>query len=295
LTSLYNTFHAAGIKVVFLNQGVFDNMHSATFSAMTDWLKTFAATRSGVYFADAGAVIINPTGTVGPRTYCTLDGVHYATDCGYRVGMALAQALTAQAGDSLPPPAPRVVYNTDPINITTNPMLTGSSGTVGTGASGVVPSSWTLTGNAGATCAGAVSARTDGFGQMFTVTMTGTGPTSYCELKQNISGWAVADRLQVQAEILTGSTIGVMISPQMVNYSSGSAVLATTNGLWQDNYAVGGGGGPAGSYTVPTSNAMLIMAPTRTVPTSTMTTTVSVVMYGTGSTVNVGRVEVRKR
>jgi hypothetical protein len=112
--------------------------------------------------------------------------------------------------------------------------------------------------------------------------MTGTSPASYCELKQTITGWSQSDTLQMQAEVMPGSTLGKMITGNLVFHAGSDRVFTT---LWQDNPS------PVLTNTTP---YMLLQTAKQAVWNGTTTTDVSVWMFGTSGTIDIGRVEVHK-
>uniref|UniRef100_Q01TP3 SGNH hydrolase-type esterase domain-containing protein n=1 Tax=Solibacter usitatus (strain Ellin6076) TaxID=234267 RepID=Q01TP3_SOLUE len=280
LTSLYNTFNAAGIRTIMLTIPPFAGMgNDPRYFEINHWIKTWGATHPNFCVVDSAAIEIDPVNG-GPLPNMTMDGVHLFTLGAFSIGKAIANTLTAMA--LVPPPAYTIIYNNDPTSLVTNGMQTGMGGTVGRSASGLIASSWTLTGYAGATCVGSKKPRADGMGEIQSVTMTGTSAASYCELKQTISGWSGTDTLQMQAEIMPGSTLGKMITGNLVFHAGSDRVFTT---LWQDNPS------PVLSVTTP---YLLLQTAQQAVWNGTTATDVSVWMYGTSGTIDIGRVEVHK-
>ncbi len=280
LTSLYNTFNAAGIKTIMLTVPPFSGMgNDPRYFQINQWIKSWGATHPNYYAVDAAAAEIDPING-GPLPNMTMDGVHLFTLGAFSIGKVIANTLAAMA--VLPPPAYTIIYNGDPTSLVANGMQTGTGGTAGSNASGSIATSWTLTGYAGATCVGSKKTRADGMGEIQTVTMTGTSAASYCELKQRISGWSGTDNLQMQAEIMAGSTLGKMITGNLVFHADSDRVFTT---LWQDN--------PSPVLLIPTPY-MLLQTAKQVVWNGTTATDVSIWMYGTSGTIDIGRVEVHK-
>ena len=279
LTAIYNALNAAGIKTIMLTVTPTTSVGSdARQFAINSWMKSFAATNPNLIVVDAAAAMIDAnSGTVAPLPNATLDGVHFASLAGYLVGKAIATALAGAV-----PPTPAIISNNDPSTLVVNGLQIGTAGSTGSGASGSVSNSWTLTGYAGATCIGSKGTRGDGLGAVQTITMTGTSANSYCELKQTITGWTGTDTLQVQAEILNGSTIGKMVTAQLV-FHAGSDHVHTT--LWQDNGT---------TVLTNTTPDMVLKNVPQSVWGGTTSIDVSIWIYGTSGTVNIGRVEVHK-
>jgi hypothetical protein len=283
LTSLYNTFNAAGIKTIMLTIPPFADMgRDPRYFQINQWIKSWGATHPNFYVVDSAAVEIDATNPkLGPLPDMTMDGVHLFTLGAFTVGKAVASTLTSLA--LVPPPAYTIISNVDPTTLVTNGMQTGTGGAAGDASSGSIATSWTLTGYAGAKCVGSKKARSDGMGEIQTITMTGTSPSSLCEYKQTITGWTPSDTLQMQAEIMSGSTLGKMITGQLVYHTNTDRVCAA---MWQDN--------PSAVLTT-TSPAFMMQNPKQAVWNGTTSIDVSVWIYGTASTVDIGRVEVYRR
>jgi hypothetical protein len=251
------------------------------------FIKSYGQNHTGWFAVDAAAAEIDATlstGFFGPANGMTAEGTHFIILGGYRVGKALASALTAGVGSLLPPPINAIIYNTDPSTLVTNGMMTGTGGTAGASSSGSIASSWTLTGAAGATCVGSKNTRADGLGAIQTVVLSGGTASSHCDLSQTITGWtANVDTLQAQAEIMSGSTVAAMM-PITLCYNA-SCAAGQFSGLWEDNLA---------EILTETSPTFIEVTPLRIVPVSATSATVVISIYGAG-TVNIGRVEVHKR
>jgi hypothetical protein len=256
------------------------------FVTINNWIKGWAQNHADFIVVDIAAAEIEATGFWGPLPNMTGDWTHLITLGGYSVGNALAKGLTAQIPNLLPPVAPVQIYNLDPTNLLTNGMMVGTGGTAGSGASGTVATSWTLTGNAGATCTGSKTARTDGMGEIQTIVInSGSGTSSYCELTQTFSGWtANVDTLQIQAEFMNGSSLTVM-NPVSICFNA-SCAAGQYSGLWIDNPQT----------LAVTTPYMLVMSPLgRVVPVSATTAVASIRVYGVSGTYQIGRTEVHKR
>lgn len=230
LLAIYDALTAAGIVVV---AGLITPRSSyiSSITQINRWIKTLATTRRGFIAVDWFTPLSDATGA--PASGMLHDGLHPSHSGAAVMGKALASALRPVVPHYDPFPMPG-----EALNLLANGMMTGTSGTKGTGITGGLATSWTIARTGSATAVASKVARTDGIPgewQQFAITATGT------------------DRLDLSASV---TTTGMAIGDRLVmvtEYEVDSA--ATYPHLWQQftslqsTAAVGGGGGHLGAVS----------------------------------------------
>jgi lysophospholipase L1-like esterase len=154
LTAIYDAILGAGIRLIVGTIAPYSGATTAQLIAIeriNNFIREQALTRPGVVLADYHAVLAGADGnwrTVGTTAY-TGDGTHASTGGAMRMGKVLAEALASQvpAVNILPTSNVDAIGNAasfDKPNLLTNPMFTGTAGTVGTQATGQVADSWVV-------------------------------------------------------------------------------------------------------------------------------------------------------
>lgn len=226
LTAIYNTLAAAGIRVVAGTIPPFAAATTAQFrltEALNQFVRSQGLTRRGFVVADYHAVLAGPTGTWRIATVAyTADGTHPSAGGAARMGKVLADALAprvpavnrlpssnmddADSGAALP-------------NLAPNPMFTGTTGTVGAGGSGVMPTSWTLnrSGGSGSLTGTVVSV----------VSRTDDKPGQWLQ----IASTTIVDAIRVQAPSIAGVTAGDRIQVMVEFETEGITDLSTLRAI----------------------------------------------------------------
>jgi lysophospholipase L1-like esterase len=156
------------------------NTFNALLPYYNDRLRYLAAISPGVELWDFYGQIVDPTSTTGaPKTGVLRDGLHLnalgsSTIAAY-VGTKLARwpyrlvSLPASPLDSM-------AVNGNTKNAVSNPLMTSTGGTLGTGDSGTVPANWTSSGTP--TAVFSTPARSDGYGNNLQAVITAADTSS---------------------------------------------------------------------------------------------------------------------
>lgn len=165
LDAIYDALIAEGITVVaavspYIWQSPIVNPNRLQAQGETNQWVREQANRAGVIVCDWAAQFANDNGDGTPKTGFTTDGVHPTIVGAARLGKVLADTLRPYVGGSVS----LMATNIDPVNVLANGLLTGTAGTLGTGAAGQFATSWTAARTAGAgTLTGAkTTPRSDG-------------------------------------------------------------------------------------------------------------------------------------
>lgn len=140
--------------------------------------REFVLSRENCYLFDWTEQMIDFTSEYGnPKEGFTVDGIHFSPKGAFAVGKALAAFL-----ERLIPPAPRRVWSPEDVfslsqnplgNMPANPFMTGTAGTVDTGGSGQVSTSYRGgMGSGSGSVAFSKTPRADGRGEWQVITVT---------------------------------------------------------------------------------------------------------------------------
>jgi lysophospholipase L1-like esterase len=175
LTAIYDAIQNAGIRLIAGTIAPYSGATTTqlvTIERINNFIRDEALTRPGMIIADYHSVLAGADGNyrvVGTTAY-TGDGTHASTGGAMRMGKVLAEALTTQvpAVNILPTSNVDAGGNAASFakpNLLTNPMFTGTAGTVGTQATGQVADSWVVSTYTASDLTGVTAskvARTDG-------------------------------------------------------------------------------------------------------------------------------------
>lgn len=296
---------AGMLPLVVLEPGAnnFTAAMNAQLYILQQMLREYAETCPRMVLFDLPAAVYNPAAASSTTLALlgTVDGVHQAALGGYIGGKAFAQVLMA-----IMPPRPHgfrsAVENptTSLINLLANPMFSGgSTGTVGTGLTGQIATSFVGSRSGAATAAASVALSNDGSGlweQVLNCTFTAAGDEVNVHQDLANANWNAGDILQAHAEVVVdaGSVnmCGAYLYLQANGTIGGSGVAQTA----MDGYVNGTqhGVNTTEGYKLNYSTEKLIV-PNYDVK-SWVTAHVKVVGAGAGSaTVRVRRFGVRKR
>ena len=193
LNSIYDQLMERGIIVIalpILPRGGASDWPDSTkrllHHRINHWIREQAYARPGMLVIDPYKDFVDPTTTNGDvRSNYTVDGLHPSIIGGYAMGEQAVLILS----DILPPRrsgfySPSDTYNAtqNPCgNLLTNGALSGTSGTLGTGASGSVASNWNIyrSGGSYATATCSKTTYSDGsLGAMQQIILNATGSGS---------------------------------------------------------------------------------------------------------------------
>lgn len=147
IKKIYEMLMTAKIKVIastiLPHTGYTTSALRIEYFKLNRLIRDYAWQNKNIIFADFASVFIDSINAYPvPATGMIPigDTVHPSTQGAYKIGKYLANILDplVTKHDSL------VILQGDPNNISVNPMMVGTGGTLGTGASGVVADGWTL-------------------------------------------------------------------------------------------------------------------------------------------------------
>jgi lysophospholipase L1-like esterase len=176
---------ASGIFVFLISETTGSPpLRSTPFPALVgyynDRLRTYAADHPGIEYWDFNALIVDPTNANGyARGAMLRDGLHLGPLGASKIGRDIvAPKLAKRAGDLAGLAVSQ--YDTRSVsavsrNIANNPLMQGTTGTVGSGHTGQLPSAWASSGNVAAV---SVVARPDGVGNNARIVLTATSTAS---------------------------------------------------------------------------------------------------------------------
>lgn len=179
-----------GSKVVLLNLAPNPSYTSGVLTVNAA-LANYAQTAGNLILVDVFSAVVNPTDTTGAfAANMSNDNLHLTVAGARAYGAAIAAAISefmpavpflpASAADS-------VAINAGCSQIITNPLMSGSSGTVsGTGASGTVATSWSAGTDTGTVTSVWLhgQSRSDGIGVDQQVTCSGAAANAIVNLRQ---------------------------------------------------------------------------------------------------------------
>jgi lysophospholipase L1-like esterase len=255
LKSIFTALMNSGIRVVYLatapNAQAAGN--STKVNQLNQAIRDWCIISDGVIFADCYAATVNPTDTSGGfASGMSDDALHYSAKGARAAGVAVANAISKFVPSNINLVASaQNSYSIDATakQILTNPLLSGSSGTVsGTGASGTIATGWN-----GGTDTGTVTsvfthgqARTDGIGvdqqivisaaasgaivnmrQTGLVSRVAIGDTVYMSGSLTISGMTDVARIYptIEATIDSVSVIAHCFDPSSSTYDQGNLTI----------------------------------------------------------------------
>jgi lysophospholipase L1-like esterase len=276
---------AAGYTTTIRNQAV----------RINQWIKSYARVTPGVLLIDVyGVTAAFATGEW--LTNYHSDGVHPTSIAAHAVGNEITtvwQAIGLQASDTFVTSAIDC-YDTDTLNpnIAQNPIMAGAGGTLNTGFTGTLPTSWEIQRWAGASvgvCS--VVARADGAGNNISCAMSTTANNDQILIIQYISSAAsrvtAGDALQLELELGMASSTAVK--------ARNVALVYTAGGVDYYIYATAGDG----SSVSIVNDVVLYRTPVWVFPVgltiTQMTIRVLIVFNGSETgTYTIGRVSLRK-
>lgn len=178
-----------------------------TLFAVNEWLREYVATtyaRYGVTVVDLAAVAVAPASATGDyKSNYTQDGLHPRNLGAYFMGKELARVwnlFIPEANRLLSSAADSYSYSSLIRQGQTNGLMTASGGGVATGL--------TLATIVGASSVNTVDARSDGFGNDQTMTITSTANNDGYRLESttvHANGFASGDVIQAECEITVSS------------------------------------------------------------------------------------------
>ena len=228
LTSCAEAIVASG-KYCFIVGEVPKTFSSAAhFVALNTLLKQWCANQKRIEFVDAWAETIDATSTTNqPKTDVFYDGLHFSTFGALCVGRALAkhfERFRYRAKPLVSGLSDCYGNNANSSNIWDYPVMTGTGGTAGTGASGTIPDGWNVFRASGAgTAICETVARDDGCGNNLRLTIS--TPSSGTFTVQGID--SVHSRLTVGNYTFADCEINV-INPVNMRQSSMKVTGNTT-------------------------------------------------------------------
>jgi lysophospholipase L1-like esterase len=159
----------AGIYVFLISETV-SSTKGATFPALVlyynERLRLYAAQNPGVEYWDFNSLFMNPASTTGyPNNPMTRDGTHLSPFGAVTIGTQIVAKKLARFASivSLTGSLIDTMGNNGYVrNALSNPLMTSTGGTLGTGDSGSIPSGWT--GGGTPTAVYSMPARVDGVG-----------------------------------------------------------------------------------------------------------------------------------
>jgi len=209
LTTIIDTLTAAGIKPIVLTMtpSVFINTPAELADAgrVNDWIKALPITR-GVNVIDWRAAVVDFASTTGAWTAAwSADGVHPNEAGSVRLGQCVAEAL-----DKIIMPGPGPLLSDAGIGsgiLSTNPGMTGTSGTLGTGVTGTAPTGYTVEPQTATACVSSIVPRTDLVGANWLNLAVTSGVTRVFQQNTLVGvDWNVGDTVWFEAEILMEAT-----------------------------------------------------------------------------------------
>jgi hypothetical protein len=211
------------------------------------WIRDYCAANVGMRCLDVAAAITDPATGVWVTNY-SADNVHPAPLGAWAMGRVISAWLLSLEADT--PYWPD--YN-DTYDATTNPYaalqaaagytaFTGTGGTAGAGASGVVPANYTLQRQSGTISAvGSQPARTDGIaGNWYQIVITGGGANEYMRLEPQSNpltlstyGIAAGDQIEGYLEVNISASVGLKVIDMLLTWGglSGRYIDAFTDQL----------------------------------------------------------------
>ncbi|WP_368508104.1 SGNH/GDSL hydrolase family protein [Bradyrhizobium lupini] len=297
---------AIGMQVIYvLDPGAtnFNTSMMVQLLTLNESAREYAERCPGLHLLDLPAALYDPANasTTTVPLITSLDGTHENLASSYLGGKLWASLLT-----SIMPPRPHGFHASfetpglSTMNLLANPMFaTTTGGTVGTGMSGTVAGSWTVSHGGSAVVNASVGTASDGSGlkeQVMATTFSAALDEGRLQQDVVLTNWSPGDKIQGSAEIVVdaGSTnlAGVCLYVQANGVLNGTQTAVTT----MDNYCMTAGWGAMTSE----GYKMLLQTEVMTIPAyqtkSWVTAHIKVVGAGAGSaTARVRRFGLRKR
>lgn len=199
LAAIIAALTGAGINVV-MGTITPRNAYQASIRTVNRWLKETAAagTYPGLHVVDWYSQLAGTDGE--PSAALFHDNLHPSHSGASVMGKVWAAAMAGRANvvDHLPQPG-------DASNLIANPFQTGTTGTKGTGVTGNVSTSWTVSRGGGTPdCVASKVARTDGVaGEWMQLAVTNGSSSNWIQatIPVTTTGMAIGDRLVYAMEI----------------------------------------------------------------------------------------------
>ncbi len=213
-----------------------------THLAVNHWINRKAQETQGMLLIDPCTIWTDPTSANGDaRSGFSTDGVHCSPTGGYWMG----EAAVATLGGLIRPIQQVAVSQYDQYDATYNPsgnllsngLLTGTGGTVGTGASGTVATGWQLSRSSGShvTATGSKTTRSDGLPgdvQQIVLTVNGSG-----------SGTGIVNFATSPSSVTTGLAAGAWVEGSCeIEVSASSGGGSPVEAVYLDMQDVTSGG-----------------------------------------------------
>jgi lysophospholipase L1-like esterase len=199
--------NCGGINIVALTVTARTTFTTTAFqqewSEVNRWIQDYGRSQPHFFVVDTAATSVDPLNATGPVPIAgwASDDVHPTPYGAFLMGSAIAASIRSYVSA----PALLPSWSGDPTNTITNGFMTGTAGTLGSGATGTVPTGWTASCGSGVTGVWGVSSRADGFGKQVTITITGTNNLSVCSMTRNITPGATGEKWIFTEELLSSS------------------------------------------------------------------------------------------
>jgi lysophospholipase L1-like esterase len=238
LKSICDQLVAAGISVIYLSCGPNSGQYSNVQNINEQMQEYILGSNTSLYYADTFSATVNPTDSTGAWAAGMSDDGTHPSAKGARV---YGQVLSSMLSKFLAPGIKLVntvvnsyVLDSTQKQVLTNPLMTGTTGTItGTGASGTAATGWTG-GTAGGTLtstwlAGVTRSDGIGFDQQVTVA-AGAGSASSISLRQQgiQSRFAIGDTVYSSMALTATGMVGVQAIYMQMQY----AIDGTTYYAW---------------------------------------------------------------
>lgn len=249
--SIYQQLNAAGIIVIKVSviprssPNTYTTAQANLAQCYNEYDRRYAEEvgASGFYFVDLDPIVIDPTqSTWTIKSGYLVDGIHPASTGGSPMGYAIAQVINQVVPQWRQP----IYTDGDTYDATNNPVgnllsngaFTGTGGsTSGTGCSGTVPTSVSVTCQAGATVVSSVVTLADGRSALkLVISGSITASSSFDVVRQTIATPAninLGDTLEAQAWVIMSPQSSVSLNFRLTTTESASTYF---NDSWGINY-----------------------------------------------------------
>jgi lysophospholipase L1-like esterase len=218
MVSMIETMKAKGIYVFVISETT-SNTKGTTFPVLVayynDRLRQYCAQTAGCEFWDFNRLVMDPTSANGYNKATMLyDGVHLgplgASTCGKNEVAARLARFPPNLCSIVNTQVDTQGVNASSKNIFSNPLGLGSGGTVGSGNTGTLPTSWSGQAAGAVSAAYSTPSRADGFGNdiqaVYTATASGTHFTTQTGTFSRI---VPGQRYVVEAALKIASAVNV--------------------------------------------------------------------------------------
>ncbi len=158
---------------------------------LNGWLRHTANSTAGVTYIDQWAALIDGSNDYALAINLSTDEIHPAPRGAVLAGAAYYTAISGQLQKSSYDMVRSSIdgYDITPTgwNLISNPLLTGTGGTAGTGVTGDIPDDWSVSRSAGDSCVCALSAHSSGIGQDLQVTHNRSAATQTFTISQDVT------------------------------------------------------------------------------------------------------------